>query len=157
MAHVKSDVRLVIAGSPEAPDYTARLHELISDLDLTDRVELKLEWVPQEEMDHLLAGSRAVLYIPVDEDSYGYPSLEAAAHARPIITVRDSGGALEFVEDGVSGVVTDPTPLGLGRAFDRVFVDDEACARMGAGAAARAADLGISWDHVVSRLLGSRQ
>jgi glycosyltransferase involved in cell wall biosynthesis len=157
MAHAKSEVRLVIAGSPEAAEYTAQLHELINDLDLEDRVDLKLEWVPQDEMDRLLAGSRAVLYIPVDEDSYGYPSLEAAAHARPIITVRDSGGALEFVEDDVSGVVTDPTPVELGRAFDRIFVDDEACARMGAAAAARAADLGISWDHVVSRLLGSRR
>jgi glycosyltransferase involved in cell wall biosynthesis len=156
MTHVTSDVRLVIAGRPESAEYAEQLRALVGEHDLSDRVELMLEWVPQDALDAMLATARAVLYIPLDEDSYGYPSLEAAAHARPIITMDDAGGALEFVQHEVSGLVASASPQELAKAFDRLFLDDEAAARMGAASAARATELGISWDNVIGRLLGER-
>lgn len=156
MAHVTNDVRLVIAGRPESDRYADRLRGLVDKYDLADRVELLMEWVPQERMDALLSTCRAVVYIPLDEDSYGYPSLEAAAHQRPIVTMRDSGGTLEFVQDGVSGLVTGAGPEDLAMAFDQLSRDDDEVARMGRASAARAVELGISWDHVVARLLGER-
>jgi glycosyltransferase involved in cell wall biosynthesis len=154
MAHVTTDVRLVIAGRPESDQYADRLLGLVDRYDLADRVQLLMEWVPQDTMDGLFSSTRAVIYIPLDEDSYGYPSLEAAAHARPIVTMLDAGGALEFVQDGVSGLVTGSEPEDLAKAFDRLFLDSDETRRMGLASAARAEELGISWDHVIPRLLG---
>ena len=71
----------------------------------------------------LLARCLALAYLPVDEDSYGYPSLEASHSFKPIVTLSDSGGALEFVRDGKEGLVANPNPRDLGAAFDRLYED----------------------------------
>ncbi len=56
------------------------------------------------------------MYPPFDED-YGYVTLEAFLARKPVVTARDSGGTLEFVEDGVNGFVCDPDPEALAGAF----------------------------------------
>ena len=45
----------------------------------------------------LYAGALAVVYAPFDED-FGYVTLEAFLARKPVITARDSGGPLEFVD-----------------------------------------------------------
>ena len=64
----------------------------------------------------LYAGCRAVIFAPFDED-YGYVTLEAFLSGKPVITADDSGGPLEFVEDGVTGCVTAPTPAAVADAM----------------------------------------
>lgn len=154
MAHVTSDVRLVLAGRVEGEAFADKLRRRIEELDLHERVDLRLDWVPEETMTDFLATCRAVLYVPFNEDSYGYSSLEAAAHARPIVTTRDAGGALEFVQDGRSGLVTEADPRSLAAAFDRLRLDNELARELGTGASARTEELGIGWDRVVPSLLG---
>jgi glycosyltransferase involved in cell wall biosynthesis len=61
-----------------------------------------VEWTMQ--VDRTLCGLSAVLFAPYQED-YGYVTLEAFLSRKPVITARDSGGTLEFVEDGVNGYV----------------------------------------------------
>lgn len=94
----------------------------------------------------------AVLYAPFDED-YGYVTLEAFLAGKPVVTTADSGGVLEWVEDGVTGLVTDGTPEALGEAFDRLDADRDLAARMGRAGRARAEALG--WEHVVQTLLAA--
>jgi glycosyltransferase involved in cell wall biosynthesis len=155
LARTTSDVRLVVAGQPESSKYADELRDAVARHSLEDRVDLRLRWVPQDEMDELLASARAVVYVPVDEDSYGYPSLEASAHARPIVTVSDAGGALDFVQHNRSGLVADATPESLAAAFDRLATDDELATRLGAVCRLRTGELGIAWEHVLERLLGA--
>jgi glycosyltransferase involved in cell wall biosynthesis len=155
LALTTTDVRLVIAGRPESQAYADQIRSYVEQHDLGDRVELMLEWVPQERMDAILSTARAVLYAPVDEDSYGYPSLEAAAHARPILTTTDSGGVLEFVQHERSGIVVEPEAAALAVAFDRLRRDDDLAAALGAACRERTAELHIGWDHVVGRLLAA--
>ena len=50
----------------------------------------------------------------------GYETLQAFRAAKPVITAKDSGGVLEWVDDGVSGIVTDGTAAALGDAYDRL-------------------------------------
>jgi glycosyltransferase involved in cell wall biosynthesis len=102
----------------------------------------------------LLARRLSVAYQPLDEDSYGYPSLEASHSAKAVLTVADAGGALEFVRDGVEGYVTEPDPAALGAAFDRLYEDRALAERMGSASFGRRAELGIDWEHVVARLVG---
>ncbi len=69
-----------------------------------------------------LARCRAVVFPPFDED-YGFVTVEAFASSRPVITCQDSGGPAEIVEDGVSGLVVEPTPEALAKAFRRIIDD----------------------------------
>ncbi|MCL1801320.1 MAG: glycosyltransferase family 4 protein [Promicromonosporaceae bacterium] len=154
MRFVRSGVRLVIAGKPEAPLYETSLRAFVAEHGLEDRVELRFGWLSEAEKVDLLARCLAVVYLPVDEDSYGYPSLEASHSAKAVITVSDAGGALEFVENGVSGFVTDPDPVELALAFDTLFEDRTLAECLGAASATRRAELGINWDHVAAELTG---
>ena len=80
-----------------------------------DRVTF-LGAVDDEALLALYAGALAVVYAPFDED-FGYVTLEAFLARQAGLTARDSGGPLEFVQDGVNGAVVDaasprpsPTP-----------------------------------------------
>ncbi len=154
MRYTRSGVRLVIAGKPEARWYGDRLREYVREYDLADKVKLHLGWLEETAKTDLLATCLAVAYLPVDEDSYGYPSLEASHSGKPIVTTTDAGGALEFVRDGVEGLVTTPDPRQLATAFDRLYEDRAETERMGVRCGARRDELGISWSHALPRLLG---
>ena len=94
------------------------------------QIEL-LGYVDDTTLVDLFAGALAVLYAPLDED-YGYATLQAFLAGKPVITSHDAGGVLEFVEDGVTGLVTDGSPAQLAAAADRLAGDPEEAARMGA-------------------------
>ena len=77
---------------------------------LVDRVQL-LGWITEEEKARWMAGAFAALYLPYNEDSYGYVTLEAFHSHKPVLTFTDSGGTDELIEAGVNGLVLEPTPL----------------------------------------------
>lgn len=154
MRYTQTPVRLVIAGRPESADYERDLRAYVREHDLTEKVDLRLGWLEESEKADLYARCLAAVYVPVDEDSYGYPSLEASHSRKPIVTASDAGGALEFVRDGVEGIVCDPDPRSLAAAFDRLYEDRAEAVGMGDRSYKRRDDLGISWSHVVRRLVG---
>jgi glycosyltransferase involved in cell wall biosynthesis len=154
MRHTTTPVRLIIAGKPESAPYGKEISDYVSEHSLEDRVELRLGWLEEDEKIDLYARCLALAYLPIDEDSYGYPSLEASHASKPIVTLQDAGGALEFVRDEKEGIVTDPNPRSLAKAFDRLYEDRLTAERMGTQSFARRDELKISWPHVVRRLLG---
>jgi glycosyltransferase involved in cell wall biosynthesis len=96
----------------------------------SNQVELA-GFVDDETVVDLYANALGVVYAPLDED-YGYATLQAFFAGKPVITATDSGGVLEFVEDGVTGYVTDGSPEQLAAAADRLAADPEHAAEMGA-------------------------
>ncbi|MGE0362355.1 MAG: glycosyltransferase family 4 protein [Vicinamibacterales bacterium] len=98
----------------------------------------------------LYRGALAVVYVPFDED-YGLVTLEGFLAAKPVVTASDSGGTLEFVEDGVTGVVVAPTPEAIGEAVGRLHGRRQGAAALGAAGRERAA--AITWDAVIDRLV----
>ena len=154
MRFTSSPVRLLIAGKPESSLYEQELHDYVREHSLEDRVELRFGWLHEDAKVDLLARCLAVAYLPLDEDSYGYPSLEASHSSKPIVTLRDAGGALEFVRDRREGLVVEPNPRDLARAFDELYEDRSAAERMGEQSFARRDELQIAWPHVIRRLLG---
>lgn len=152
MAFTKTPVRLRIVGRSQDPSYLDSLRTTVERHNLQDRVTLDSRWISEGEKRHLLAHALASIYVPLDEDSYGYPTLEAASSSRSIVTVSDSGGVGEFVQDGSSGLVTAADSRALAEAFDRLWLDRKLAAKLGKGAKRRMEKLLIRWDHVVERL-----
>lgn len=113
------------------------------------RVELP-GFVADDDLVPLLAGCLGVIYTPYDED-YGYVTLQAFLAGKPVITTTDSGGVLDWVEHGVTGLVAEPTAESIGEAVDRLAGDPAMAARLGAAGRARAAAL--DWKTVVDTLL----
>jgi glycosyltransferase involved in cell wall biosynthesis len=80
-------------------------------------------------------------------------SLEGFAAGRPVVTLSDSGGPLEFVVDGQTGLVASPDPKAIAEAFDRLHRDRDLAARLGAAGAALVRTEVPRWPDVVARLL----
>jgi glycosyltransferase involved in cell wall biosynthesis len=151
MRHVRSGVRLVIAGQPDYPWSLQDLQKVTSNPDLQGRVDVRAGWMPEDVKLDLYANCLGVLFPPRDED-YGYVTLESFLSGKPVITCSDSGGPLELIEDGVSGFVVAPDPVALADAIDRLASDRRRARDMGAAARERARTLDISWDRVVAEL-----
>jgi glycosyltransferase involved in cell wall biosynthesis len=153
MVHTKTDVRLRLCGPGLSPAYVSKMREIVQQKGLENRVTIDWRWISEDEKTDFLENALASTYVPFDEDSYGYPTIEAAHARRSTVTVDDSGGVLEFVQDGINGFVVRPEPAALGIAFDRLYMDRGLARRMGEAAADRVTDLGIDWDTVIARLL----
>lgn len=152
-ALTKSGVRLVIAGKPESDDELRRMTEFIESHRLEDRVQLIPRFITDAEKRDLMGGALGVAYLPLDEDSYGYVTAEAMLSSKPVITTADSGGVLELVEHGATGLVATADPEGLARAMDSLSRDRVAARDMGHRARQRVIDLDLSWDNALRRLL----
>ncbi|MGO9698341.1 MAG: glycosyltransferase family 4 protein [Xanthobacteraceae bacterium] len=152
MRHVKTPVKLRLCGTSMNPPHVETIRRAIADHGLFDRVIFEDRWISEEEKVALLAPALAVAYVPIDEDSYGYPSLEAAHARKAVITTTDSGGVLELVTDGVNGIVAPPEPKPLAQAMDQLYRDRALASRMGAANEARLAELGIDWPTVIEAL-----
>jgi glycosyltransferase involved in cell wall biosynthesis len=139
-------VRCTIAGDGEE---AARIRRMVRDHGLESRVTL-LGAIDTAALVSHLASCRAVVF-PAYEEDYGLVTVEAFASAKAVVTCQDSGGPAELVRDGESGFVCDPTPASLAAAMARLAEDQHLAERLGAGAAAVAAE--ITWPGTVARLL----
>ncbi len=147
LALTRTPVRCRIAGT--GPDRQA-LAALAERLGVADRVEL-LGFVEDASLVDLYAGCLGVFYAPYDED-YGYVTIEAFKSGKPVVTASDSGGVLEFVEEGVTGLVgSAEQPQTIAARLDRLWEQRDLAARLGAAGKARVASIG--WDSVISELV----
>jgi len=82
----KLSAKLVVAGPPDTEAYAERLRQLVSDLGLKDRVELHFGFHPREKIADWVNSARACAYLPYDEDSLGYVTMEAFAAGKAVLT-----------------------------------------------------------------------
>lgn len=142
---VDPPARLVLAGrGPQLEN----LERQVERLGLSDRVDFT-GFVPEAELLELYAGAFGVVYAPVDED-YGYVTVEAFLSGKPVVTCTDSGGTLEFVEDGRSGYVVEPDAEAVGDAINKLYADRSKARDM--GEAGRPRVEGIGWERVIDEL-----
>jgi glycosyltransferase involved in cell wall biosynthesis len=148
LAGTSPPLRLVIVG-----DGTQRenLERLVESLSLGDRVRFAGA-VDDDTLLTLYAEALAVLYAPFDED-FGYVTLEAFLARKPVITAADSGGPLEFVDDGVSGFVCPPDAEAMSAVLGGLAANKTRAASMGDAGCARASL--VTWDGVVEKLVGA--
>lgn len=153
LAHLPKGIRLIIAGPPDSPADAVRLHQLAESLGVKDRVTFRLEFLPRRELADLMNRASAVAYLPFDEDSLGYVAMEAATAGKPIITTTDSGGILQLVIHGTTGLVASPNPVALADAMNRISTHPGRAANMGVAARTHWLQMGVNWDKTLERLL----
>jgi glycosyltransferase involved in cell wall biosynthesis len=150
MASLPRNVKLVLIGAASG-DYAKQVIRTIREMELEDRVILRGVVSEDEKLD-LYARCLAVYYGPYDED-YGYVTLEAFFASKPVITLSDSGGPLEFVTDGETGYVVPPDAERIAQSFRSLLDRPEVAVQIGRTAKASLSEKRLSWDYVIERLL----
>jgi glycosyltransferase involved in cell wall biosynthesis len=151
LSRTRLPVKIRFAGAPDKPVFQQQVESLARRLGVDDRIEW-MGQVSEEQKRKLYARSLAVLYPPHDED-FGYVTLEAMLASKPVVTCSDSGGPLEFVQHGVTGLITEPTPESLASAFDEIWQDRTQARHWGRAGRSHYDRLGITWPNVIHRLL----
>jgi glycosyltransferase involved in cell wall biosynthesis len=143
-AKVEPGLRAVIVG--DGPD-RARLEQLASGLngqvEFTGRID-------SDRLADLYSRCLAVYYAPVDED-FGMVPYEAFLSEKPVVTTVDSGGPLEIVHDGQTGLVVQPDAASLAAACTSLAGDPDRAKAF--GQAGKALAERVTWDGCIDRLL----
>jgi glycosyltransferase involved in cell wall biosynthesis len=144
-----ASLRLVVVGEGNE---RAALERAVAEANVDDRVHFA-GVVDDEALVELYAGALATVFVPYDED-LGYVTLESFLAGKPVVTTRDSGGPLEFVEHDVNGLVCEPSPEAIGAALSQLGAALRRARDLGHAGLQRART--ITWDGVVDQLVGGR-
>ncbi|MGZ4677937.1 MAG: glycosyltransferase [Acidimicrobiia bacterium] len=142
---------LLVVGGPSGPDGPAeleKLHALVDELGLGDRVR----FVPPQSHAHLARYYRAadVALVPSHSESFGLVALEAAASGTPVVAAA-VGGLCSLVEDGVTGYLVDSRdPADYAAPIEALLGDPATAAVM--GMRAEAASRRYAWSMTAARL-----
>jgi D-inositol-3-phosphate glycosyltransferase len=145
------DAFLVVVGGPSGPDGEAevdRVHKLVADLGLGDRVRFVL---PQpHELLSTFYRAADVCVVPSRSESFGLVALEAAACGVPVVASA-VGGFTSLVADRRTGfLVEGREPADFAAAITEVLTDRVLAADFGREAAHRAR--GYTWSIAAGRL-----
>lgn len=149
MPYVDRPVRLVMVGEGTQRQ---RTEELAESLGVSDRIQFAGA-VDEQILVELYKGALAIVYTPFDED-YGYVTLESFLAHKPVITTPDSGGPLEFVQDGINGIVAEASAEAVAAAVNQLAADRSRAARLGDTGFERARL--VTWDGVIEKLVIGR-
>lgn len=153
MRYVKTKVRLIIAGKGDTISDEENIEKKIRKYRLQDRVVYIKGFISQEYKAELFANSLGGIYIPYDEDSCGYVTLEAYYSQKPVISCSDSGGTDVVVKDGYTGYVVQPKAKALAEAMDKLYLNKGLAMRLGENGLDHIKKMGITWSNVIERLL----
>lgn len=153
LAKADPSVRLIIAGPPDTAEDAERLHRLVEQFGLADRVKLDLRFLPRTEYADYVNHASAVAYLPFDEDSLGYVAMEAATAGKALITTDDSGGILGLVKHGETGWVARPDADDLASVMSAALANAPRTGAYGVAARALWESLGVNWPQTVETLL----
>jgi alpha-maltose-1-phosphate synthase len=134
---------LTIAGDGELDDHPALRDE---------RITLRREYLPDEELPALFAASRCVV-LPYRQASQSGVGSLAKRYGRPMV-VSDVGGLPELVADGSGLIAAAEDPGALGKSLLRLLGDEELCAQA-AEAARRSASSASDWGAVGAATLAA--
>jgi glycosyltransferase involved in cell wall biosynthesis len=153
MRYVKSGVRLIITGICSEDEYLNQLKKLVHENNLEKRVELRNQWISEKEKIDLHANALGTIYIPYQEDSCGFVSMEALYSGKPVISCTDSGGTRELVQDTINGFMVEPTPQAIAEALDKLYNDKNMAEHMGKAGLDDINQRDITWPSTIGKLL----
>lgn len=137
------ELRLLVAG--EFVEDAARYTRLLSELGIARAVDVRDEFVPDQDVATLFAACDVVVQ-PYLTATYSGVAKIAFHFERPLI-LTDVGGLGELVDDGHAGLVVPPRdPEALAEAIQRFF-DENLAEELTEGVRAQKAE--FSWDRLV--------
>lgn len=155
MKYVKSKVKLVISGKPDSSYYIGIIRQYIEKEHLQDRITIIERWISEKEKVDLFSHCLASLYIPYDEDSYGYPTLESFASRKAVITCNDSGGTDEIVLHKMNGFIINSDPREIASNMDYLFENRKKAKELGQNAYISLHKKNINWIYTINKLTAS--
>ena len=78
--------------------------------------------------------------------------MEGFLSRKPVITCSDSGGSLEFVDDGINGYIAEPKPEEIAKRIDLILLNGTS-RQMGERGFDKINKLNLSWDTVINNLV----
>lgn len=149
MPEVPSDVRLLVVG--EFWGGVEQFRALVTELGISDRVELRPGYLPAEEIPALFSSVDA-LVLPYRASSSSQNVYIAFEYGLPVVATR-VGTLPDHVRDGVDGLLcAADDPHDLAKAITRVY-DDDLLTELRAGV--RSPDAGPAWQKYMHTLLGA--
>jgi glycosyltransferase involved in cell wall biosynthesis len=148
MALVRSGANCLIAG---VGGQESELRHLCDRQGVAGKVKI-ISPATDAQIADFYANALAVFFGPFQED-YGFVTVESLYSRKPVITLTDSGGPLEFIQDGVNGMVVSPNPEAIAKAIDTLFNDRAQARTMGERGYQAADKMRMEWPRVVRNLL----
>ena len=110
-------------------------------------------WCSSQELADLFNRCLAV----VDPgNASGSPTLgrQAALASKCLVSCSDGSAARDGVVSGSNGWIVEPSARGIAQALDRIWLERDETLAMGAAARTQYAQLDISWENTLAKLLG---
>jgi len=146
MRFVENNLKCLIVGEGILK---TELMNLVKKYDLNEKVEF-LGFVDDDKLLDLYANCLCVFFAPLDED-YGFITIEAFNSEKPVITLSDSGGVLEFVKHEKNGYILNYDPKEIAKVFDYLYKNKDEAKRLGFEGKKNVEF--ITWDYVIDNLL----
>jgi glycosyltransferase involved in cell wall biosynthesis len=129
---------------------TGGLEKHLKELTHSDKRIKFLGFITDVQLIEEYAGSLFVPFIPYNED-YGLITLEAMLSEKAVLTVRDSGGPSELVQDSMNGRIVMPTVEALSKAIVEMAENSQQTMQM--GKKAKESVEHINWENFVKLVL----
>lgn len=139
---------LLVVGIPQDGAYLERLHQMVVDAGLGDRVVIVTDLTGPAAKCAFAAAD--IFALPSHQEGFSMAILEAMAAGKALLITDKCH--LDIIEPGGAGVVVPDTVAGLDRGLRTLLaLDDKALADMGAKARAMAVDR-YDWDAIAARM-----
>jgi glycosyltransferase involved in cell wall biosynthesis len=151
LAKTRQSVCVRMAGEPDTEAELAHMTGRAESLGVCERLTIE-GFISVPTKRDLYARCIGVVF-PSRLEDYGFVAAEAMLSSKPVICCSDSGGVLELVVHGESGLVVEPTPEAIADALDCLWADRALARRLGAAGKERITALAPTWEVVTTRLL----
>ena len=143
------EARLVVVGALAEPSHLAELQDLVAELGLTDRIEIRVD-EPRERVLEALAEAR-VFALHSQEESQGIALCEAMAAGLPVVATR-VGGIPDVIGASRAGYLVEYGDVrAMAAHLTRLLTDDALFRAAGAAATTRAGD--FAWSAIATRIV----
>jgi glycosyltransferase involved in cell wall biosynthesis len=130
------DIRGVMIG--QGTNENLRLIQRVAEeVGCSDRLEIR-PWLSRTEVAETMSSASVTVFPSIWEEPFGLVGVESQMLGVPVVGY-GHGGALDWLEDGVTGLAVSPRdPKGLARCVSRVLEDPDLARRLAAEARYRA-------------------